>query len=572
MTFSGNLLNINGSFTFIGTNPLNTGSGAVTLSANSTVTESTGTLTVGATISGSGGLTTSGTGMTILAASNSYTGNTGIAEGTLQFGATGAIPTGAGTGNVVFTSAGASAVLDLGGSNATINGLSQPNASTTNVVVNNFAGAGQVTLSAGNNNATSTFGGVLADNNNGFGGTLALTKIGTGMLTLGGTNTYSGATTINGGTLALSAGGSLPSTSTVNFTGNATFGVGNSQAIVGLAVADSFTGTVAGYPLAGLGSLTVNATGSMLIGGANPNQTETLVMSSLGAFAYNGGSYTFDVGAEYAGSSSTLSSAGAGTVFLAASNTITASVFGVASNGSQDEVTTNVSTGLAYLGQSNVINASAFQVANNGNTNQRTSTGGTLQFAAGSVNPTLAIYGTGGPGNRTEITVGNNGNTSYSQYATGLVDLVTGVTGNSVLTAYVDQMILGQHPWYNNGHPSTGTFNMGGGTLDANSITLGDFTAGRSPAAAPPARSRLTAARCWRARSRWACSPRARPGVPAGRSTSTAACLARTRFRAEPAAPPSTGRAAPSPTTTRSTVSAVTRPKAASRSAFPRSR
>jgi fibronectin-binding autotransporter adhesin len=474
ITLSASALNLNGGFTFVGSNPLNTGSGAVTLGGNSTVTVSNGTLTVGATISGSGGLTTTGTGMTILAASNSYTGNTDIAQGTLQLGATGAIPTGAGTGNVVFTAAGASAVLDLNGINTTVNGLSQPTASSTNVVVNNLAGAGLVTLSVGNNNATSTFGGVLADNNNGNGNgdTLALTKIGTGALTLGGANTYSGPTTITGGTLALAAGGSLSGATTVSFSGNGTLSVGpNSQAVVGLAVADSFTGTVTG-----VGSLTVNATGSMLIGGANPNQTQTLVMSSLGAFSYNGPGYTFNVGGEYTGTTST--SNGAGTVWLAGSNSITANVFGVASNGSEDEVTTNVSTGLVYLGQSNAINSATIEVADNGNTNQRTSTAGTLQFAPGSVNPTLTIYGAGGAGNRTEVTVGNTGNTSYSQYATGTIDLVTGVTGNSVLTAYVDQMILGYHNWYNNGHPASGTFNMGGGTLDANSIIVGDFTGG----------------------------------------------------------------------------------------------
>ena len=472
MTLSASELNLNGGFTFVGSNPLNTGSGAVTLGSNSTVTVSNGTLTVGATISGSGGLTTSGTGMTILAASNSYTGNTSIAEGTLQLGAAGAIPTGAGTGNVLFTAAGSTSVLDLNGSNTTINGLSQPTVSSTNMVVNNLAGAGLVTLSVGNNDATSMFSGVLADNNNGIGGTLALTKIGTGTLTLGGANTFSGPTTVNGGTLALAAGGSLPSTTTVNFSGNGTLNVGpNNQAIVGLAVADSFTGTVTG-----LGSLTVNATGSMLIGGAQPNQTETLVMSGLGAFTYNGASYTFDAGSEYTGTAST--SNGAGTIWLAASNTITANRFGVASNGSQDLVTTNVSTGLVYLGQVNAINAATIEVADNGNANQRTSVAGTLQFASGSVNPTLTIYGAGGAGNRTEVTVGNTGNSSYSQYATGTIDLVTGVTGNSVLTAYVDQMILGYHGWYNNGHPSSGMLNMGGGTLDANSIILGDFTGG----------------------------------------------------------------------------------------------
>ena len=162
-------------------------------------------------------------------------------------------------------------------------------------------------------------------------------------------------------------------------------------------------------------------------------------------------------------------------MWLAASNTITANVFGVASNGSDDEVTTNVSTGVVYLGHANVIIAPTIEVAYN---NLRSSMSGTLQFAPGNVNPTLAVYGAGGPGNRAEIDVGFIVASSYDQYATGTFDLVTGVTGTSVLTGYVDQMILGYHNYSNNSHPASGTFNMGGGTLDANTIIVGDMSVG----------------------------------------------------------------------------------------------
>ena len=96
-------------------------------------------------------------------------------------------------------------MLDLNGNNATVNVLSQPNVSTTNMVLNNFASSAN-TLTVGNNNASSIFGGVLADNNNALFGTLALTKIGMGTLTLTGSSTYSGLTTISGGTLQLGSG------------------------------------------------------------------------------------------------------------------------------------------------------------------------------------------------------------------------------------------------------------------------------------------------------------------------------------------------------------------------------
>ena len=77
----------------------------------------------------------------------------------------------AGKGNIVFDNVGNVAVLDINGTDVTINGLSQPAASTTNLVVNN--GPGMHTLSVGGGNASSTFNGVLADTTGG-GGTLAL--------------------------------------------------------------------------------------------------------------------------------------------------------------------------------------------------------------------------------------------------------------------------------------------------------------------------------------------------------------------------------------------------------------
>jgi autotransporter-associated beta strand protein len=143
----------------------------------------------------------SNTGTWTLSGDNVYTGNTTIEQGTLKVGASGALPSGAGTGNVVFNTAANTAILDLNGNDATINGLIQASASTTNRVVNNSP-ATLATLTAGENDTTSTFAGIIADNT-GTGGTLALTKTGTGTLTLSGTNTYTGDTTVSAGTLVL---------------------------------------------------------------------------------------------------------------------------------------------------------------------------------------------------------------------------------------------------------------------------------------------------------------------------------------------------------------------------------
>jgi autotransporter-associated beta strand protein len=78
--------NWNGSFTFIGSNPLNLGTVAVTLGASPTVTVNASTLTVGGIIGdgGSGfGLTKAGAGTLLLTGVNTYSGATTISGGTL---------------------------------------------------------------------------------------------------------------------------------------------------------------------------------------------------------------------------------------------------------------------------------------------------------------------------------------------------------------------------------------------------------------------------------------------------------------------------------------------------------
>ena len=210
MTLANDILqNWNAGFTFKGTAPLNTGSGAVTLGTTTpTVTVSSGTLTVGGPISGNYGLTLSGSGVLNLAAStNAYAGDTTIASGVLQAGTTNPLPYGGSAGNLVFSGGAQPAMLDLNGNNVAVNGLSQPSVTSQSKIVNNSPFT-QATLSVGNLANTTTFGGVLADNypSNPSGGTLGLTVAG-GALTLTNTNTYSGTTTISAGaTLALGTG------------------------------------------------------------------------------------------------------------------------------------------------------------------------------------------------------------------------------------------------------------------------------------------------------------------------------------------------------------------------------
>src|SRR5208337_1178387 len=98
-----------GDFTFVGSNPLNLGTGAVTLGANRQVTVNASTLTVGGAIGGAYSLTKAGAGTLALTASGGYSGGTSINAGTLSF-ANGAL----GSGNIAF---GGSSTLQWNGAN-----------------------------------------------------------------------------------------------------------------------------------------------------------------------------------------------------------------------------------------------------------------------------------------------------------------------------------------------------------------------------------------------------------------------------------------------------------------------
>lgn len=96
--------------------------------------------------------------------------------------------------------------------------LSGTNTATT---LGGFGGTATSTFQIGALNTSTTFAGAIEDNPQATGTpTIALIKVGTGTLTLSGTNTYSGATTVNAGTLAFTT--AIPSSNTWNIAVNAT--------------------------------------------------------------------------------------------------------------------------------------------------------------------------------------------------------------------------------------------------------------------------------------------------------------------------------------------------------------
>ncbi len=134
---------------------------------------------------GSAPLTKTGTGLVTLAGANSYGGNTTISGGTLQLLSGASLPYGGGlTANA--------GLFDLGGYSPTFGQLS----GAAGVITDNSAGAGTTVISATGGN----FNGSIQ---NGPAKILAVTASGLGTLTLGGTNNYTGVTSITGGALVV---------------------------------------------------------------------------------------------------------------------------------------------------------------------------------------------------------------------------------------------------------------------------------------------------------------------------------------------------------------------------------
>lgn len=174
-----------GDFGFVGTESLNLGSGAVTMSGSRIVTVIAKTLEVDGVISGAGSLTKSGAGTLVLGGASLYSGGTVVSNGVLKLANPSAL--GASTGDLTVHG-----TLDLNGNSISIGSLS----GNSTGVIDDVAGSGSDTVTV-NSASNSVFAGVIKNTT----GSVALTKDGSGTLTLSGANTYSGSTTVTAGSL-----------------------------------------------------------------------------------------------------------------------------------------------------------------------------------------------------------------------------------------------------------------------------------------------------------------------------------------------------------------------------------
>ncbi len=214
--------------------------------------------TYNGSISGNGSVQEINSGTVVLAGSNTYTGATAIAAGTLRIANAAALS----ESTIVLSSTGGN--LDLNGYSATLGGLSG----------NGNLALGGGALSVGNNSAATTYSGNLS-------GLGSLKKIGSGQLTLAGSNTYTGPTAIAAGTLQIGVGGSGESLASPS--------VSNSGALV-FNQSDTF---IYAGSISGTGNLVKLGPGTAVLAGTNTFTGSTTIaggtLQFAGSYAMGGG-------------------------------------------------------------------------------------------------------------------------------------------------------------------------------------------------------------------------------------------------------------------------------------------
>ena len=285
------------------TNPIDITGGTASILVGDNGNPAGSVATMSGVISGSGDLSIGGGGFNgtlILSAVNTYTGATEIHSGTLALGGSGSIASSSGL------TIDPGATFDISRTTA---GVSIPTLSGTGNIA---LGGNELTI-----NQTTTFGGSLVDGNGGTGGSLIVSGSGT-VLTLSGTNTYTGDTTINGGaTLALTGSGAIANSAPV--IDNGTFDI--SQSTAGAVIT-----TLTGAGTVDLGSKLLMITA----GAAGPNGVFSGIIQdggigggSAGMLAVGGGIQTLSgintyTGGTVIGSGATLALQGNGSIATSA--------------------------------------------------------------------------------------------------------------------------------------------------------------------------------------------------------------------------------------------------------------
>jgi autotransporter-associated beta strand protein len=489
-TINGNSINLSGDIINNGTKVQTLGTAFVLTGNRTFSTASGGNLLFNGSISGAFGITTIGTGTTTLAAANTYSGGTfvnsaaplvisnslALQNSALNISSTSIIRYGSGTTN--YTLGGLQ-----GGGSAIIN--------MTNAASNAIA----LTFNNNNNNSTN-FQGFLRQTVAGA----TVTKTGTGVQTLSGSNNYSGVTRVNGGALNFLTvnslygnSNSLQTASNIIVASNATVAVGfnnfGSNAVFSLLT--KLTNTAGATGLQAGAAFGFDTTGTDLILSSNLGNSAngalgyavlgTGTLTLTGNNTYTGNTWIYGGTLRYGAGLNSIGVAGTGGTLLLTNTTTISNAINVGSALTQNNGGFNVTnTGLLSGSGTLTVTNTGTTTLNPGLGNTSTlggflQTGGTVVLTNGTLNLT---------------STGNGGNSGFliSQGTAFINEGTTllsggGATGSEALIGRLGSGTLTMNggSWTHSGSINIGygalshrsVLNMNGGTITARVMNIG---------------------------------------------------------------------------------------------------
>ncbi len=356
---------------------------------------------------------------------------------------------------------------------------------------------GSKTLTVGGNNLSTTVSGSIQDGGTDGGTGGSLTKVGAGTLTLTGTNTYSGGTSINSGILAVNSDLNL-GTGALSFNGGTLEvltggGINSGKAITlnaggGTLLTDAGTTSTFGGAISGVGSLTKAGVGTLILAGVNTYTGSTTISAgTLQAGSATGlspnSAFTVNSTLDLHGFNNTIGSlSGAGTVL---NNGATVAALTVGGNNASTSYTGTLENGTSALQLTKSGTGTFTLTGTNTYTGGTTISAGTLQVgnggATGSIVGNVADNAILAFDRSDSFTFGGviSGKGNLVQQGTGTVILsalntYTGATTVNAGSLIVDGSIASAQTLVNTGGLLGGRGSLGGNLVNSGIVSPGD--------------------------------------------------------------------------------------------------